>query len=159
MPIRFYIAFLLVSFAAADKATERRSGGGQPPVKIWSINAELDMNQQTADVHVRGPNGVQAERDNKQYIIRLSNSKQQSQTQNDENAVMEPSKERSREEDPAPSNRQRPKATAVITSVCCQGCEAPLAVNVLHRIAQVIGMVVVFSMWLLLTVLIVIMLR
>lgn len=152
MPIWFYTAFLLVICAAADKATERRSGGGQPPVKIWSINAELDMDQQTTEVHVRGPKGVQEVLDDKPYTMRIDNSEQQSQTQNDDNAAMQPSKERLKEEGPAPSNLRRRKVTAVITSACCQGCEAPLVVHVLHKIAQGIAMVVVIIMVILLAV-------
>ncbi|MPC35860.1 hypothetical protein E2C01_029297 [Portunus trituberculatus] len=147
MSLRFYITFLLVSYAASDETVVRRSGNGQTPVKIWSINTELDMNQQTADVHVRGPKNVQTKHEDEGYIIRIHNS-QQPETQNKNTAM----KEGVSEDDPVPSTKRRPKVVAVIASSCCQGCEAPLAVHVLHRIAQVICMVVVVCMWVLLIV-------
>lgn len=149
MSLRFYIALLLVSYAAADETVARRAGEGQTPVKIWSINTELNMNQQTADVHVRGPKSVHTKHEDEEYIIRLDNS-QQPGTRNKNTAMKK--KDGVSEDDPVPSSKRTPQAVAVITSACCQGCEAPLAVHVLHRIAQVICMVVVVSMWVLLIV-------
>ena len=148
MSLSFYITFLLVSCAAADERVARRSGEGQTPVKIWSINTELDMNQQTADVHVRGPNNVQTKHEDEEYIIRIHNSQQPEILMKNTPMTLKGVSE----DEPIPSTKRRPKVVAAITSACCKGCEAPRAVRVLHRTAQAICMLVVLSMWVLLIV-------
>ena len=148
MSFRVYVSLLLVSVSTTVKAVKQRPEGVCTPVKIWSINAELNMDQQTADVHVLGPEGLLTER--KQNFQSISNSQRQPQTHDNSNTSVEPLKEHVMEDNPVPSNPKKLKVIAVITPACGQSCDGPLAIQALHFIAQGICMLVVLSMWILL---------
>lgn len=148
MACRACIMVLLVvaSRCAVTQAPELWSGGNAAPVQIWSINAEVDMDQQTADVRVQGPRDMQAARDIHQYMTHLNNTQKLPEPR-PEDAVTEPS----READPTSANPAKPRMVVAIKSACCDACEAPYAVLLLHSLAQGLGALVVLCMWMVLT--------
>lgn len=135
----------VVSRAAANEAHELRSVGGAAPFKIWSINAELDMNQQT-DVSVRGPRDMYVAHEDHQNKIRLDNSEAPRDPRRVDVAAAVPP----RQADPLAAGPAKPRLVVATKGACCQGCEAPPAVHLLHALAHGLGMLVVLCMWVLL---------
>lgn len=137
----------VLSRAVATKSPEWWSGEGAAPIKILSINAELDMDQQTADVRVRGPRGMQAARDDHECKACLDNTQTLGEPRREVMVAAEPL----READPSVAGPAKPQLVVTAKAACCQACEAPYAVHILHALAHGLGMLVVLCMWVLLT--------
>lgn len=157
---RDYIIFLLavVSRYAAAQAPALWSGDSAAPVQIWSINAEVDMDLQTADVRVQGPGDVLAVRTARPYKTHLDDDQEQGKTHlSDAQMPPEPLREDKvtaqspRETAPSPAAPAKSRMVVAVKAACCDACEAPYAVQLLHALAHGLGMVVVVFMWLVLT--------
>lgn len=139
---------VVASRVTASEVPEWWSGRNKAPVKIWSINAELNMDQETADVSVQGPRGMQEARDVCQYKAPVDNTQVPCKQWREDPSASETQREADLT---AAGPAVKPRLVIATKAACCQACEAPYAVHLLHVLAHSLGMLVVLWMLVLLT--------
>lgn len=150
MSCNAYMVLLLAVVRQVTSTTEVLkgwSGRGNAPVKMWSINAELDMDQETADVSVQGPRNMQEARNVCQYEAPFDNTQISSKSWHEDAAARMTRKE----VNPTVASPARPQLVVTNKVVCCHACETPYAMQFLHALAHGLSMLVVLWEWVLLT--------